>query len=175
MGISNQDWIERTAETAIGASTLRGHPPKTIFIAREYLKKIELGEFQHKNADAFGKVLDKHTVALAKKIKKLDPKSEYWGSARKALNLFLGSIAYHSVLRKAYNLDRIEKFLEVPLDSQVASKLIALAEKEDELPKWKTIKDLKPEASKKFQNFASRYAKKTGCTRIQLDVIFWRK
>ena len=174
MGISNKDYISRIAETSIGASTLRGHPKETIKNVRDYLKTIKLEDFQCKTGDEFGKVLDKHTTALSKKIKALDPKSEYWGSARKALNLFLGNAAYHAVLRKEYCLDQIEKFIEVPLDNQVANKLVSLAGEKDGLPKWKTIKGLTPENSKLYQDFANKYAKKKGCTRIQLDVIFWR-
>jgi hypothetical protein len=175
MSITNQQYIDRVAEISIGVSTLRGYPEGTNQVVREYLKTIKLEDFQCKADDDFLKVLDKHTIALSKMVKVLDSKSEYWGSARKSLNLFLGNVAYHSVLRKEFGFDRIEKFLEVPLDSQVANKLITLSKREDELPKWKTIKGLTPENSKKFQDFASRYAKKIGCTRIQLDIIFWRK
>ena len=175
MGISNKDYISRIAETSIGASTLRGHPTGTIQAIRDYLKTIKLEEFQCRTGDDFGKVLDKYTTALSKKIKAFDSKSEYWGSARKALNLFLGNSAYHAVLRKEYRLDQIEKFLEVPLDNQVANKLISLAGEKDGLPRWKTIKGLTPENSKLYLDFAGKYAKKKGCTRIQLDVIFWRR
>ena len=174
MGISNKDYVSRIAETSIGASTLRGHPTGTIQTVRDYLKTIKLEEFQCKTYDDFGKVLDKHTTVLSKKIKAFDPKSEYWGSARKALNLFLGNAAYHAVLRKEYRLDQIEKFFEVPLDNQVANKLISLAGEKDVLPKWKTIKGLTPENSKLYQGFADKYAKKKGYTRIQLDTIFWQ-
>lgn len=175
MGISNKDYISRIAEASIGASTLRGHPKGTIKKVRDYLKTVKLEEFRCRTSEDFGEVLDKYTTALSKKIKAFDPKSEYWGSARKALNLFLGNAAYHSVLRKEYHLDPIEKFLEVPLDNQVANKLISLAREKDGLPKWKTIKGLTPENSKLYQDFADKYAKKKGCTRIQLDLIFWRK
>ena len=176
MGISNKDYISRIAETSIGASTLRGHPEGTIQSVRDYLKTIKLEEFQCRTGDDFGKVLDKHTAALSKKIKAFDSRSEYWGSARKALNLFLGNAAYHSVLRKEYRLDRIEKYLEVPLDKQVATGLISLAEKRSlSLPKWRTIKGLLPEDSNLYQGFASSCAKELGCTRIQLDLLLWRK
>ncbi|MBK8419789.1 hypothetical protein [Candidatus Villigracilis saccharophilus] len=175
MGVTNRLYIERVAETSIGASTLRGHPEGTIKKVRNYLKTIKLEEFQCETAEDFGKVLDKHTIALSRKIKALDHRSEYWGSARKALNLFLGSVAYHAVLRKEYRFDRTEKFLEVPLDSQVANKLFSLSGELDDLPKWKTIKGLSSGNSKKFQDFANRYAKRKECTRIQLDVIFWRR
>lgn len=174
MGITNQQYVERIANVSIGASTFRGYPHNTISTIQDYLKKINLEEFQSNTAKGFEKILDKHTIVLSEKIKALDPSSEYWGSARKALNLFLGYAAYHSVLRKKYRLNRIEKFLEVPLDGQVARSLIPLAGKEVNLPKWETIKDLTPENSKKFQDFASWYAKKIKCTRIQLDVILWR-
>jgi hypothetical protein len=139
------------------------------------LKKIKLEEFQCRTAEDFDKILDKHTTTLSRKIKLLDPKSEYWGSARKAINLFLAGVVYHSFLRKEYRLNQTEKFLEVPLDSQVANKLISIAGENNDLPRWNTIKRLTPEDSKQYQDFAGRYAKKIGCTRIQLDILFWRK
>ncbi len=66
--------------------------------------------------------------------------------------------------------------MEVPLDSQVANGLISLAEERNiNLPMWKTIKGLIPENSNLYQSFASSYAKELGCTRIQLDLLLWRK
>lgn len=175
MGISNKDYISRIAETSIGASTLRGHPKRTIEKVRDYLKTIKLEEFQCSTSEDFGRVLDKHTTVLSKKIKTVDPKSEYWGSARKALNLFLGSAAYHAVLRKEYRLDKIEPFMEVPLDRQVAEHLIECATKRSKtLPKWKTIKDLIIDDSNVYQDFALILAKEKECTRLQLDVLMWR-
>jgi hypothetical protein len=176
MGIANKDYILRIAETSIGFSTLRGHPSKTISTSRTYLKKLALDDFQCTSVKDFNAVLDKHTIRLSKQIKKLDYRFAFWGSARKALNLFLGNAAYHAILRKEYRLDRIEKYLEVPLDKQVASGLITLAEERDiSLPKWKTIKGLLPDESNLIQSFANSYAKELGCTRIQLDLLLWRK
>ncbi len=176
MSITNNDYIRRIAEASIGVSTLRGHPSKTIATTRVYLKTLKLEEFQCSNVKDFNKVLDKHTIRLSKEIQKLDYRFAYWGSARKALNLFLGDAAYHAILRNEYSLDRIEKYLEVPLDSQVANGLIVLAEERNiNLPKWKTIRGLLPEESNLYQNFASSYSKEIGCTRIQLDLLLWRK
>ena len=114
MGITKEDYIRRIAEASIGVSTLRGHPANTISTTRTYLKKLGLEEFQCSNARDFNKVLDKHTIRLSKQIQKLDHRFAYWGSARKALNLFLGDAAYHAILRKEFHFDRIEKYLEVP-------------------------------------------------------------
>jgi hypothetical protein len=176
MSITNKDYIRKIAETSIGISTLRGHPKNTISTTRSYLKKLTLDDFQCTNVKDFNAVLDKHTIRLSKQIKKLDYRFAFWGSARKALNLFLGNAAYHAILRKEYRLDRIEKYLEVPLDKQVANGLITLAEERDIiLPKWKTIKGLLPDESNLYQSFANSYAKELGCTRIQLDLLLWRK
>jgi hypothetical protein len=176
MSITNNHFIRRIAETSIGISTLRGHPKNTIATTRVYLKTLKLEDFQCSNAKDFNKTLDKHTIRLSKQIKKLDYRFAFWGSARKALNIFLGNAAYHAVLRSEYRLDRIEKYLEVPLDKQVATDLISLAEERNlSLPKWKTIKGLLPENSDIYQSFASSYAKEIGCTRIQLDLLLWRK
>jgi hypothetical protein len=176
MSISNKDYIARVAEASIGPSTLRGHPKGTISITRAFLKELDLQEFQCTNTAEFNGFLDKYTDKLRKRIQKLDCEFAYWGSARKALNLFLGSVTYHAVLRREYNLAQIEKFLEVPLDSQVANGLILLAKKRKIiLPKWQTIKGLLPVNSNLYQSFASSYAKELSCTRIQLDLLLWRK
>lgn len=137
---------------------------------------MTLDEFQCTSVKDFNAVLDKHTIRLSKQIKKFDYRYVFWGSARKALNIFSGNAAYHAVLRNEYRLDRIEKYLEVPLDKQVATGLISLAEERNlSLPKWKTIKGLLPENINRYQSFASSYSKEMGCTRIQLDLLFWRK
>ena len=175
MSITNKHYVKRIAETSIGVSTLRGHPANTISTARDYLKELNLEEFQCSSARDFNKVLDKHTIRLSKQIQKLDHRFAYWGSARKALNLFLGDAAYHAILRKEFHFDRIEKYLEVPLDSQVANGLISLAEERNvNLPTWETIRGLLSENSNLYQNFASSYAKEIGCSRIQLDLLLWR-
>jgi len=148
----------------------------TIATTRVYLKALKLEDFQCSNVKDFNKALDKHTIRLSKQIKKLDYRFAFWGSARKALNLFLGDAAYHAILRKEYHLDQVEKYLEVPLDSQVANGLITLAEERNvNLPKWKTIRGLLPDESNLYQNFASLYAREIRCTRIQLDLLLWRK
>jgi len=53
MGITNEDYTRRIAESSIGASTLRGHPANTISTTRTYLKKLKLDEFQCSNAGDF--------------------------------------------------------------------------------------------------------------------------
>jgi len=88
MSITINDYIRRIAETSIGISTLRGHPSNTISTTRAYLKTLKLKEFQCSNAKDFNKILDKHTIRLSKQIQKLNHRFAYWGSARKALNLF---------------------------------------------------------------------------------------
>ncbi len=173
MGITNQQYIKRIANTSIGASTLRGHPKGTIKKTQGYLEEIQLEEFCRRNSKEFGEILDKHTHALSKEIR--DSSSAYWGSARKALNLLLENAAYHSVLRKEYRLDEIEPFMEIPLDRQVAEHLIECAMKRNKtLPRWKTIKDLIIDDSNVYQDFALVFAKEKECTRIQLDVLLWR-
>ena len=174
MGITSKDYVLRIAKTSIGSSTLRGHPQKTISTVRNFLKDIDLMDFQSSGELDFNKVLDKHTMQLCKLIQELDKKSSYWGSARKALNLFLGDVAYHAILRKDFSFDLVEKYLEVPLDSQVANRLFFVAQERNiKLPRWETIKGLTPENSAKYQSFASLYAKELRCTRIQLDVLLW--
>ena len=73
-----------------------------------------------------------------------------WGAARKALNIFLRDVLYNHYLRSHHGLDRLEDWLEVPLDRDVAVALRAESEG-GELPRWKTIKRLTPDVSGRYQ------------------------
>ena len=176
--ITNELYIKRIADIILGASTLRNHPVGTISNVRKHLRMIDLGEISGVSDTRFKEILNSHTVNIQKSIQSLDSNADndmYWGSARKALNLFFAEACYHAILRKDYKLGEIENYFEVPLDSQVAKKLCCEAEKENvQLPSWTTIKGLTLETSGLYQNYASQYARKFGFTRIQLDLIFWQ-
>ncbi len=170
-----EQFQQRVANTAIGASTLRNQGASGVNEAvRGFLKKIELAKFVCDKEADFIEQLDYQTNLLTER---LPAGAKHWGTARKAINLFLGEAYYHYFLRTHYKLDRIEQFLEVPLDSQVAQFLIDTAHAEDaRLPRWLGIKYLTPSASTEYQNYASTYAGSRGqdWARIHIDVIAWR-
>lgn len=99
-----------------------------------------------------------------------------WGIARKILNIYIRDCVYSRMLCTRYRLERIEPFLEVPLDSFVAKGLIAEANllgQSRRLPKWRSIKGLTREESDRFQSFASELAATRHHARVHLDVTLW--
>ena len=169
-----KEFRERLANITIGPTTLRNQgAPGVVAVARSFLKNLDLERFVIINQSDFFRELDAQTNILCKKFP-VDALS--WGAARKAINLFLAEAYYHRFVSEAYNLDLIEHFLEVPLDSQVGNALTKEADKQEEkdFPRWPGLKHLKPETSKRYQDFAYRVAEAEGYARVYLDVIIWR-
>lgn len=163
---------KRVANISIGPSTLRNQgAPGTIGIAREFLSKLDLRQFKNLSKNQFDRRIDTYTSKLMEQFPSASRKN--WGAARKAINVFLEQAFYDRILAKAYELEKLENLLELPLDSNVKDKLKEHAEKGD-LPKWKGIKHLTPQDSKRFQEFARKLAEKKGISRIYLDLEFWR-
>jgi hypothetical protein len=134
-----------------------------------------LEDFREIDKGTFKNLLDRHTLRLQGQIRKLDNSAFYWGSARKAINIFLATACYHAVLRREYDLDKIEDYMEIPLDSQVAKKLSTEAKKREiALSQWESLKHLPKNLSEEYQKFALLYAQELKCSRVQLDVLIWR-
>jgi hypothetical protein len=165
----------RVANVAIGATTLRNQGATGVNrVARAFLAKLALADFLHNNEQDFLAELDRQTVAL---MKELPPGAQHWGTARKALNVFLGEVYYHRVLCPEYGLHKVAEFLEMPLDGEVARFLKKGATAAGRtLPRWRTIKTLTSDTSRQYQEFAAHYAKTCGegWTRLHLDLIVWR-
>lgn len=162
----------RTAELSIGASTLRNQGAKNVVAtARSFLKRIDLSTFRGICREQFFALLDKET----KRLKQCFPSgARNWGAARKALNIFLRDVLYNRYLCRAYSFAKLEKWLETPLDSDVATGLIDEPEG-TELPRWQSIKNLTPEISNKYQTVALDVARRIGIERVHLDLIYWRR
>jgi len=157
------------SEIAIGASALRNQGSSGVIkIAREYFKEMNLTDFIKTNESDFLIVLDNHTEKLQNSF---PTGAKNWGAARKAMNLFIRDSFYNQYLSKAYDLSKIEYYLEVPIDSYVA---IGLRSFNDKLPKWKSIKSFTKEDNNKFQTFAREHAKSENIARVHLDILFWR-
>ena len=174
---SIEDYRLRLANLAVGPTTLRNQGASGVAeAAREFLSKLNLTKFVHENETAFAHELDRQTESL---IKSLPKGAQHWGTARKAINLFLGEAYYHKFVCSAYGLEKIEGFLELPLDGQVGSFLTREARKagEEKFPRWSGIKFLTASISKQYQDFAFEFAKSVGddWARIHLDVIIWRR
>jgi len=161
----------RVSELAVGSSALRNQGAKEVIkISRVYFDSLNLTSFVKQNEIDFKKRLNSATKRL---VNRLPEGAKNWGTARKALNLFLRDVLYNSYLSKNYSFRKIEKYLEVPLDSFVI-KGIKNDSKGNSLPKWKGIKYLKSEDSKIFQSKAKEIAKGKEIAKVHLDLLYWR-
>ncbi|MBI3045571.1 MAG: hypothetical protein HYY78_22420 [Betaproteobacteria bacterium] len=161
----------RIASAAIGASTIRRMGPKgTAKRARAFLAGLNLNRFRVDSKQEFIRVLDNATDSF---LGKLPRRAKHWGLARKLLNIFLRDAAYNRYLSQHFALRRVERWMEVPLDSHVGKQLRASLEGKN-LPRWKTVIGLGAEVSKKFQKVATTIARRKGVTRVDLDVYYWR-
>ena len=106
-------------------------------------------------------------------LRALPRKAKHWGLARKLLNIFLRKAAYDRYLSHSFGLRRVERWMEVPLDSHVGKQLRERREG-GHLPRWKTVIGLTPEESAAFQEVATAVAKRKGVSRVDLDVYLWR-
>ena len=80
----------RVAEGAVGASAMRNQGSKDVVRrVRAYLSDLNLGYFVVKREKLFRGRLDRHTELLRRR---LPSGAKHWGTARKALTLFLQDI-----------------------------------------------------------------------------------
>ncbi len=139
-------------------------------IAQKYLgEEIVLDQISTSSQEAYADWLNKKTKLLQKELKNRPwvamQDDVYWGTARKALNLFMRDVVYN----KYFGFSKLESWLEVPLDSKVAE---GLKNKPggNVLPRWRTLKGLESSDSQKFQEFAGEYAKTQKIERVHLDI-----
>lgn len=162
---------KRVASAAIGASTIRRMGPKgTAVRARSFLARVNLNRFRVTSKQDFNRVLEGVTESF---LRALPREARRWGVARKLLNIFLRDAAYNRYLSQRFGLRKVERWMEVPLDSHVGTQLRACSDGKH-LPRWKTVVGLTPEVSTKFQKVATTVARRKGVTRVDLDVYFWR-
>ena len=160
----------RTARCAIGASTLRRQgAPGAVAAARAFLAKLPLRSFGVSRPELFISRLDRATIRLQRALPK---GARGWGTARKALNIFLRDAAYNGFLRSQFALHYSEALLEIPLDSITAHELKAAA-KPQNLPRWPGVSRLTAQASAAYQEAAQRVARSEGIPRVHLDVYWW--
>lgn len=177
--IHNVIW--RLSNISVGASALRNQgAPGIVEAARVYFREeIELAKlFKALSSNKrYKKFLDTHTSNL---LKTFPSKGKSWGAARKGLNLYFREVVYNKFISDYYGLPKnMNKyniaiaFLEVPLDRDVATGIRRDAG--EELPKWKSIRDLDKRISDVYQNAAMAIAKEEGVARIHLDLKYWRQ
>jgi hypothetical protein len=158
------------AYTSVGPSTIRGQrSPGLARILRELLAKIELQKHADCPTSGFSELLNKDTKAIQKKMTE---SARHWGIARKVINIFLRSATYNSFLRDEFQLDRLEEYLEIPLDS-LTVKGLKIRSPRGSLPRWGGVKHLADSDSLSFQLRASEIAEELGSHRVHLDIFLW--
>jgi hypothetical protein len=163
--------VDRTADLSIGPSTVRNQGASGVVVAaRRALRRVDLQQFRNVSSTEFTVLLEQETQLLRKR---LPANARHWGTARKCLNIFLRDVLYSRFLCDHYRFHRIESILEIPLDSHVASGLKNEVEGLD-LPRWRTIKSLSPQASELYQTAARQVAKRERTHAVHLDLAYWR-
>ena len=161
-----------TAVDSVGVSAMRNQGPGVLKAVQRYLSPLQLDDIPVKSENEFGVWLAGQTEGLLRAMP-LDTRP--WGTARKALNLFLRGCLYNHYLRRHYRLDHIEHWLEIPLDS-VTAKALKREAGRGQLPQWPGLKHLRKQTSDKFQAYARTYSESVGLpARIFVDNYLWLK
>jgi len=156
---------------AITGSTLRNQGVKHVVEkAREFLSKLDLSILREKVPDDYAEQLDKWTGALRKA---LPQGAQNWGTARKAINVFMVQAFLNKHLAQEYGLHGFGQVFETPLDAQATQEL-RNKPGGGRLPSWNSIKRLTPASSQCYQEFASELAAQHHIPRAYLDVMLWR-
>ena len=170
----------RLSQIAIGAPAIRNQGSGGLIkILRQYFEtKVDLEHFIKSvaNETQYGEFLNGHT---SKVLTLFPDTAQSWGAARKGLNLFLREIIYSKFFSHRFSLpddfeefNQFVKFMEVPLDKEVAHGLIA--DSNGQVPKWINIKHLTPTLSATYQSQASIIATQENVARVNLDLKYWR-
>lgn len=158
------------AKRAITSSPLRNQYPKGgLSKIRQYLSEISLkNDFlkTYNFKEEYSFFLNYHTINLIN----IFPNGQFkWGSARKALNIYLRDLALQFIIN-GNPMDDSLKYMEIPLDSYVAKGLKSL---NPSLPKFISIKNTKQEDYFVYQNYAYELANFNKTSRIHLDLSFY--
>jgi hypothetical protein len=159
----------RAARAAITSSSMRGAGSSGVVAAgQKYLAGLALDGFGTAHVTRFRQALDAATRDFMRALPK---RARHWGLARKGLNIFLRECLYTVYLREEYQLHKSESFYEVPLDSITGA--VLHRESKGGLPRWETVRGLRPALSDEFQRVASSLAKPRGIARVHLDAVWW--
>jgi hypothetical protein len=136
--------------------------------ARTHLGDMPLRPFGTPSRSTFLSRLDTATNGLRRVLPK---RAQYWGLARKGLNIFLRDCLYNAYLRSEFGLAAAEEFFEVPLDSITGTHLVLASR--GALPRWHTVRGLDARTSTDYQKVAATLAAECGIARIHLDAVWW--
>ena len=169
-GLEVNIYKKRIVNISVSTSSLRNQGGKGLIKkTRKLLIKTDLAKFC-KGENKFKNYLENETKRLTNNAK------IRFGAARKSLNIFLLQSSLDRVLSKYYNLGKILKYLELPLDSYTIKHLKKEAKKRKyKLPRWDGIRNLEEKSNALLQQFALKLAKEKRIPRAYLDLIYWRK
>ena len=166
--------VQKRLAGAIGPSTLRNQgAPGATKAARDFLAPLHLSELKELDTQAYSETLDCWTNQL---IEELPPGAQRWGTARKALNVFMLEVFFNRFTAREYNMDRLKDVLETPLDCKAMKSLRAFAHQQGlEVPRAVAMRNLDPEKSEQYQKIASQMASDKGLNRSTLDLELWER
>ncbi|WP_126223479.1 hypothetical protein [Burkholderia ambifaria] len=146
--------------------------------AQSYFAELDLTTFNVDTKTEFEAQLDKHTSELRAVMQRVDARDRFWGPARKFLNIFLRNCAYNRFLCAKFGLERIETWMELPLDKFAFVGLQRMEQRKapgeiSRLPTWPGVVRLTLEKSKRYQDYAQEVADDMGIARVHLDIHFW--
>jgi len=160
------------ANIAIAGSTLRNQGAEGVVrTARSFVAHLDLTQLKRMPLSAYAGCLDTWTNEL---VHKFPAGAKNWGTARKAINVFMIQAFSNRFLSDAHDLSRLADVLETPLDSQ-AAKALHKCDGNRRLPEWRGLKALTPEASAAYQIYATELAAQEHLPRALLDLILWRQ
>jgi hypothetical protein len=159
------------ANIAISGTTLRNQGAKDVTKeARNFLAVLDLSELKTIQPQKYLETLNTWTHKLKNK---LPAGAQNWGTARKAINVFMVQVFLNTFLSKEYGVKKFKDVLETPLDSY-AQKELKRANQKIQLPKWDSIKSLTEEKSNAYQQCALEVANQRGICRACADIVLWR-
>lgn len=156
------------ANISISGSTLRNQgAPGVVTAARSFLATLDLNELTRMNPPRYHDWLNERTDEL---MERLPDRAQRWGTARKAINVFMVQAFLNKHLRDKFMLGRLGNMLETPLDSKAAS---GLRQHEPRLPRWNSIQGLSEQDSACYQRVAATLATQLRIPRACLDMTLW--
>ena len=159
----------RVARIAVAPSSVRGRTAGATQTARNFFSALSLQQLGATDAENFAAELDRHTARLAAKL----PSAAWqWGLARKLLNIFLRDCAYNAYLRSKFGLGRMERHLELPLDS-ITARTLRFAVGRNQLRPWPGLTGLSKQLNADYQRAATKIARSRRMRRVHLDVFWW--
>lgn len=160
----------KVAVSAIPASAMRGQGARGVVrAARDYVTEISLDAIKGLHNDAFDSWLDDQTESLRKQLPR---GAKGFGTARKAMNLFLRDALYNQYLSQHYDLNAVEERLEIPLDSITAAELVK-RDKSGVRDPWPGVRRVSAKLSNKYQSLARAIGESEGIARVHLDAYWW--